>query len=228
MTLEALTRTERMIEAAPSYYQYSNIFYEIQKAQGEEYNSQEAADLDLRLQIRVATATWGLKYWEEMLGLPIEEGTLELRRSKVLAMLRSGAPFSSSMLASVVNAYTKNPVEVTIDVTDDQLYVITVHEFVTQTSLFAQVDNIIHAHLGIEYRAEWIYPSNLEYHVEYKPYNYPFPIIAGDYTTGTGPAGYSTLGRIYENELTLEDQYSNNFKDYNFSSENFLCGTGVV
>lgn len=64
-------RTQRMIDSAPYYYQFSRVYEAIQAAQADEYDSIDAKIADLQQQLYIPTATWGLKYWEEILGIPV-------------------------------------------------------------------------------------------------------------------------------------------------------------
>lgn len=80
---------DRMLEYLPPYYQASRVIEAILSAQGQEIDKLfDTLDQTLE-QYFVTTATWGLSWWEELLGLPVNE-TLpaEERRQKVLAKRR--------------------------------------------------------------------------------------------------------------------------------------------
>ena len=210
-------RTERMLDQAPDYYQQARSFIEIQDTVAQELNKQEIDSEDLKAQLRVVTATWGLRYWEEAVGLPIRNTTdYELRRSRVLGRLRSGGSFSASMLKAVAEAYTQRPVTVEVDVKAYQVYMYLYHEFLTEPSFFVQIDNIIHAHLGIEYRVVFQYDRSLELRQDYKRWRYPF-LIVDTFLVGTEPDGPSTLGRIYKPIQELSKQYYQNQQAYKFA-----------
>lgn len=209
-------RTERMVEQAPDYYQQARSYIEIQDTIAQELNQQEANDDDLKAQLRVVTATWGLRYWEEAVGLSVMNSTnYELRRSKVLGRLRSGGSFSAAMLKAVAEAYTQRPVDIEVDVKEYQVYMYLYHEFLTEPSFFAQIDNIIHAHLGIEYRVVFQYERSEELRQEYKRWRYPF-LIVDTFLVGTEPDGPSTLGRLLEQSQELQQAYYQNQAPYKF------------
>lgn len=80
---------DRMIEYLPWYYRSSRVMKAILSAQGQEIDKLFDALDQVLDQFFVATATWGLSYWEELLGLPIND-TLPVaeRRQRVMAKRR--------------------------------------------------------------------------------------------------------------------------------------------
>lgn len=109
-------RTEGMINASADYYQENEIFSAIQNAQALEYDRIESNNADLALQLSPLTATWGLIYWEESVGLPTHNNTdYEARRPAVLAKLAKAENFSADMIHTLVQAYGKH-CTVTVDV----------------------------------------------------------------------------------------------------------------
>ncbi|AYP68375.1 tail protein [Bacillus phage vB_BboS-125] len=209
-------RTERMVEQAPDYYQQARSYIEIQDTIAQELNRQETNDEDLKNQLRVMTATWGLRYWEEAVGLSVMNSTnYELRRSRVLGRLRSGGSFSRAMLKAVAEAYTERPVDVEIDVKEYQVFMYLYHEFLTEPSFFAQIDNIIHAHLGIEYRVVFEYPKQQTLGQQYQRWRYPLQIV-DTFLTGVHPEP-STLGRLIEQRQDVSQAYYQNQTPYKFA-----------
>ena len=209
-------RTERMVEQAPDYYQQARSYIEIQDTIAQELNRQEANDEDLKAQLRVVTATWGLRYWEEAVGLSVMNSTdYELRRSRVLGRLRSGGSFSRAMLKAVAEAYTERPVDVEIIVKDYHVIMYLYHEFLTEPSFFAQIDNIIHAHMGIEFKVVFEYPKQQELTQSYQRWRYPLQIV-DTFLTGIHPEP-STLGRLIEQRQDLQQAYYQNQTPYKFA-----------
>lgn len=80
---------DRMIEYLPWYYRSSRVMEAILSAQGQEIDKLFDALDQVLDQFFVATATWGLSYWEELLDLPIND-TLPVaeRRQRVMAKRR--------------------------------------------------------------------------------------------------------------------------------------------
>ncbi|GEA17485.1 putative phage tail protein [Moorella sp. E306M] len=83
---------DRMIEYLPLYYRTSKVMEAILSAQGQEIDKLfEALDQTLE-QFFVVSATWGLRYWGELLGLPVNETLpVDERRRQILAKRRGVA-----------------------------------------------------------------------------------------------------------------------------------------
>lgn len=227
-------RAVRMIEDTPDYYHQSRVFNAIMQANGEELGLLDHNNQDLAEQLNPATATWGISYWEERVGLPISsDEPLEQRRKKVLARIRSGAPFAADMLRAVIEAYTDRPVQIEFDIPTGEVRIIFDEEFNVDPELFEAVDNIIHAHLGIDYKAEWNYTGGFTYAWAYKVYQYPFKLFANTFLAGTEPQGApgvpSTLGRaIFGTIDLLRSAYYSSQWQYKYAGNILAGGTEVV
>lgn len=214
-------RAVRMIEDTPAYYHYSKVYNGLQEANAVELDLINETNKEIAIQLDPKTATWGLTFWEERLGLPILSSSDDYnqRRKKVLARIRAGAPFSAAMVKAVVEAYTEKPVRVAFDIPNGQVKIFFNREFNATAELFTAIDNIIHAHLGFDFSGEWVYEDALGYSWEYKAFKYPFTLFANTALTGTTPAGTytpltagvpSTLGRLIEAavEMTQSTYYT--------------------
>lgn len=148
-------RVSRMMDSTPQYYQFSTVFEAIQTAQGDEYDSQEAKNEDLRLQLYIMTATWGLLYWEEVLGLPTNLAeSYSIRRSKVLSLWRGVGNFSAELIKTVCESFSNGEVDVIVDIPGLAItvkFVGTMGIPPNMGDLEAVIDNLIHAHLGVGY-----------------------------------------------------------------------------
>jgi len=104
------THGKEMMANSPRYYEASQVFQVHIEAKGIELDDLDAILADIEIQLSASTAAWGLRYWEEMCGLPVnEQELLETRRMRVLAKLRS---FPSArradierVIASLVSGY---------------------------------------------------------------------------------------------------------------------------
>ena len=151
------TRSDRMISQAPYYYEFSRIYGSLQAAQGDEYDSVEAKNADLRDQLYIITATWGLKYWEIPLKIPIVEADgYDIRRSRVLSRWRGiASQFSARLIENICEAFSGGDVAVTLD---PATYTITITFVGTAGTppnlddLKYAVENIVHAHMGTGYK----------------------------------------------------------------------------
>lgn len=172
-------RAQRMLDSTPGYYEESRVYIGIQQSIADELDRTAAGTEDLQKQLRATTATWGLYLWEARVGLPVSDGSpIETRRKRVLARIRSKAPFSAAMIKGIVEIYTSNPVKVRFDKENMQVIITMDRETNTSPQLFAAIDNIIHAHLGVEYMAAWEYASEIQYGWSYTAICYPFQAFA--------------------------------------------------
>ncbi len=65
-------------------------------------------------QLSVETATWGLKYWEQTLGIPVEEAKeAEFRRGRIRAKLRGAGVTTVAMIQNVAESFSNGEVAVT-------------------------------------------------------------------------------------------------------------------
>lgn len=75
----------------------------ILEAVGRERDETDAKDLDVVMQFFPQTATWGLKYWERLLGIPVNESLpLEARRNRVMARRTSRNPVNPKRIQTAV------------------------------------------------------------------------------------------------------------------------------
>lgn len=148
-------RVERMVQSAPIYYQHSAVYEAIQAAKASEYDTLEANEEDLRKQLPIVTATWGLRYWEELLKIPIvTTDSYDIRRSRVLSKWRGYGQFSAKLIKDVCEAFTGGEVAVALDTAAQSITVTFVGKKGIPENLDdlkAAVDNVVHAHLGTTY-----------------------------------------------------------------------------
>lgn len=147
-------RTRRMVASAPIYYQTSRIYKDIQNAIALELDGIDASNEDLSNQLYVRTATWGLVFWERQLGLiPVPTDTYDVRRSRVLGRLRGIGSFSAQLVHSIASAYTRDEVKVLMDFINGWVTVEFIEDFPNTTDFKDQLEEIVHAHLGLQYRS---------------------------------------------------------------------------
>ena len=101
-------RTEGMVESSASYYQESQLFFYIINAKARGYDLVNEKQDDLALQLSPLTATWGLIFWEQSVGLPmLPNGDYATRRPKVLARLQNYENFGAPMIHRIAEAYSE-------------------------------------------------------------------------------------------------------------------------
>jgi len=100
---------KEMMENSPRYYQTSRVFQAHIEAKGIELDNLDSIMNDIEAQFSASTATWGLRYWEEMCGLPTnEQEPLETRRARVLAKLRSFPSARHYDILNVIKSFVKS------------------------------------------------------------------------------------------------------------------------
>ena len=154
--MELTTRAQRMVDSAPDYYATSDLYKSMQQAIADELDRVEANNADLEKQRSIMTATWGLRYFEQELGIPVNESDpYDIRRSRVLAKWRGVGKFSAALIKSVAQAFSNGEVDVTVF---PSTYTVVVTFTGTRgvppnlDDCKAAIENIVHAHLGVEYK----------------------------------------------------------------------------
>lgn len=101
------------IERYPKFLRRSPEFRDLQQALEPELLELWAAREGAMDQLCVETASWGLRFWERTLGLPVDEGKdLEARRSRVRSRLMGADVTTVSLVERVAEIYTGIPAKV--------------------------------------------------------------------------------------------------------------------
>jgi len=97
-----ITAKDRMMSYLPPYYRESRVMNAVMEARGKEIDRYNDALNEILDQFYISTATWGLSYYEEKYGLPVNENSnVQTRRQFVLAKKRSGRSSLIKMLQAV-------------------------------------------------------------------------------------------------------------------------------
>lgn len=151
---------ERKLRSIPTQYEFSEGYKQIAKAPGLEQATIRGAIDSVSDQLYVEKATWGLKYWEEILGIEtIDTDSYDVRRSRVLSAWRGVGKLSADLIKLVALAYTNGNVDVSVNSTTQQI-TITFCDAVGRppniTDLYTAIDNIMHAHLEVVYKFRYL------------------------------------------------------------------------
>lgn len=146
-------RADRMVQSAAPNYQFARVYKGIQQAIADEYDRLDDKQKDLEKQFNPLTATWGLKYWEEIFHIPtVEADGYEIRRSRVVSAWRGIGNFSAELIKSLCEAFTNGEVIVTMVGSVVNIVFSGVRGVPPNIEdLQNSVDNIIHAHLEAKY-----------------------------------------------------------------------------
>lgn len=178
-------RTEGMVDASADYYQESKIFHDIQNSQALEYDRVYDADLDLDLQLSPYTATWGLVYWEIAVGIPPNPvGDYDARRPLILAKLINESNFGADTIKTLAENYGEK-IDVIIDPRSYTVYVSFYEGIPPFINEFrSTLENLIHAHLSLEYRFMYQNYGNLYIGSRHTvaPTIVVHPYLLGDYS----------------------------------------------
>jgi len=135
----------------------------MQDAKAQDYDLINAANSDLVKQLDIRTATWGLKYWESQEGITVNESdTDDVRRSRVLGKLRGIGNFSAELIRAIAQAFSTEPVGVSIDLAMYLVILEFIEDFPNLADFRKQIEQLLHAHLGIRYRARFKYVTELK------------------------------------------------------------------
>lgn len=102
-----------LIARYPDFYAGSPEFVDMQDALEPEALALWTARDGLMDQLCVDTATWGLQYWEQTLGITVEQGKdLEYRRSRIRSKLRGSGVTTVALIESVAESFSNGDVAV--------------------------------------------------------------------------------------------------------------------
>ena len=140
----------------PEYLQKGAEFADIQQALEPERVALWQARDGLMDQLNVESATWGLQYWEQALGIPVEMAKpAAFRRSRVKSKLRGVGVTTVAMIQNVAESFSNGAVEVA-ELSEryrvEIKFVGTIGIPPNMADLTAALREVMPAHLGWDYR----------------------------------------------------------------------------
>ena len=143
----------------------------------------------------------------------LPNGDYATRRPKVLARLQNYENFGAPMIHRIAEAYGEK-IRVYIDPAECLVTIVFQRGVPTFLEEFKKaVDNIIHAHLGTEYKFEYIITGGLEMLTQYHVYGYNVPEAGASAICGTLPFT-ATEGRLYSAGLGVSGKVDTVLRDY--------------
>lgn len=98
----------------PDFYAGAAEFKDLQEALEPEVLALWERRDSILDQLNVATATWGLKYWEQTLGIPVEEmKDAAFRRSRIISKLKGAGVTTVALIREVAESFSSGKVAVT-------------------------------------------------------------------------------------------------------------------
>lgn len=102
------TKGKEMLKTVSPIYHRSKIMQSIFQAIGTELEIANHIADEVLLQMFPQTATWGLRYWEELLDIPVNESTdINKRRALVMARIKLRSPVTPKRIAEVIKTFTE-------------------------------------------------------------------------------------------------------------------------
>lgn len=102
-----------LIEHYQDFWLASPEFVDLQQAMEPEAAALREYQQDMMEQLVPDTATWGLKYWEQTLGIPVDEAQdISVRRSRVRARLLGAGTVTAFVIRDIAAGYVQEEVSV--------------------------------------------------------------------------------------------------------------------
>lgn len=150
----------QLLDYVPPYYAELLESSEILSAENAEIARLNANINDLLAQFNVATATWGLREWERIVGVKTDTSkTLGERRSVVIAKLRGAGVVTKAHVENVAESFRGGDVEVIEKYAEYTVVIKFVSDYGVPTNIDDLTDilrEIIPAHLAIEYEFKFV------------------------------------------------------------------------
>ncbi len=119
----------------------------------------------LKAQANPQTATWGLDKWEERVGVTLSPALdSDLRRSKIIAKLRSRRTATTELIKSVAESYSNGDVEVIENFDTSEIIIHFCGQYgIPQwlDAIKADIETIIPAHLSVSYEKDYLLISEV-------------------------------------------------------------------
>ncbi len=132
----------KLISYLPLFYSNSDEVKELQTALSNEGTTLESEIKSLKEQEFVDTATWGLTYWEKLLGLHTDTTQInEVRRSRIKTYLRNNGTCTKIKLNNICKSYINGEVDI---IEDNANFKLTV-KFVGENGVPAKIDYLRNA-----------------------------------------------------------------------------------
>ncbi|HBH1439115.1 TPA: YmfQ family protein [Clostridioides difficile] len=143
---------EMLLTLSPIYEQ-SLVMNSIYEAIGSEFDNLELLNEEIELQLFPQSATWGLSFWENRVGLTTNiDEDIEIRRRKVIAKLQSKYIMTPKRMSMILQSYTGANIKINENISP---YTFGVELTSTQgfpRDLYKRVNVIKPSHLAVSYK----------------------------------------------------------------------------
>ena len=163
-----------LINKLPSFYD-NDITKPIQDSFSVEANSINDEVENTLNQFYVDSATFGLDYWEKMLGISKNNNDIQTRRENIKAKMRSRGTTSIEVIKNICEAYSNGIVEINVDYSNYSFEIVFVSTIGVPLS-FEELDRVINeikpCHLAHSYQFNYNTHSNLANYTHEQLANY--------------------------------------------------------
>ncbi|HBG1232727.1 TPA: YmfQ family protein [Clostridioides difficile] len=146
---------EMLLTLSPIYEQ-SIIMQSLYEAIGSEFDNLELLNKEIELQLFPQSATWGLEFWENRVGLSTNlDEAIETRRRKVIAKLQSKYIMTPKRMSMILQSYIGANIKINENISP---YTFNVELTSTQgfprdlEDLYKRVNVIKPSHLSVSYK----------------------------------------------------------------------------
>jgi hypothetical protein len=152
-----------MISYIPKFLRTSKVYLEVFTAEGTQIQLFNTDIQDVKLQLLVDTATWGLAIYEKELKIKTDTNkSLSERRSVIKSKMRGHGKVDSTLIKLVVDAYTQGSEEVSFSGIIHITFVSVRGIPSTINEIENSLSEIIPAHLGLLFEYTYLTWDELE------------------------------------------------------------------
>ena len=163
-----------LINKLPSFYD-NDITKPIQDSFSVEANSINDEVENTLNQFYVDSATFGLDYWEKMLGISKNNNDIQTRRENIKAKMRSRGTTSIEVIKNICEAYSNGIVEIIVNHSDYSFEIVFVSTIGVPLS-FEELDRVINeikpCHLAHSYKFNYNTHSDISKYTHEELANY--------------------------------------------------------
>ena len=149
---DVVKKSPDLMKYLPLYYHSSNVTQELMKAIAYELGKMIVEKEDVELQLNVDTATWGLTYWENLLGLKTNlEDSYENRRIAINAKRQGYGTVTKEMLQTVIKNFVNEQVAIKEYNNESRIVIgVNFNKGLPKniTKILETLDDIMPAHIG--------------------------------------------------------------------------------
>lgn len=101
------SKGKRFLEYISPIYEQSVVMQAILEAIGQEWDDADRLTDEVLAQLFPQTATWGIVYWESLLGIPSDDSIpIEQRRTLVLSRMQTRWPVTRERMEQIIRTYS--------------------------------------------------------------------------------------------------------------------------